>query len=67
MASYRVSLLTSNGSLYEERIINCANDDEAIDRVGEIDYPHEMDLWLGDRHVARFPPWRGPKLGPGLT
>ncbi len=67
MTSYRVSLLAADGSVHREQMIDCASDDEAIDRVGEFDYPHVIDLWQGNRHVARFPPWRGPKLGAGLT
>ena len=67
MAPYRVNLLAPDGSVHEARVIVCAHDDEAIDRVGEIDHPHEIDIWQGDRHVARFPTWGGAKRGPGLS
>lgn len=60
MAPYRVSLLTEDGSPHEERVIDCEHDDEAIDRAGEIQHPHEIDVWQGNRHVARFPPWPRP-------
>ncbi|HXZ67814.1 MAG TPA: hypothetical protein VEH07_04420 [Alphaproteobacteria bacterium] len=67
MARYRVNLLAPDGSLQSQQTIDCAHDDEAIDRVGELDYPYEIDVWEGERHVARFPPWRGPRFGPGLS
>ena len=67
MARYNVNLLAPDGSLESQQTIDCAHDDEAIDRVGELDYPYEIDVWEGERHVARFPPWRGPRFGPGLS
>jgi hypothetical protein len=61
MAPYRVVLLTPEEALAEERLIECAHDDEAIDQAGRIDHPHAIDLWQHDRHVARFPPWPTPE------
>ncbi len=37
--------------------MDCAHDDEAIDRAGELEHPLEIDIWQQDRHVARFPAW----------
>ena len=67
MERYRVDLLAPDGSLRSQRLLDCADDDEAIDRVGELDYPDEIDIWQGERHVARFPRWRGARFGPGLS
>jgi hypothetical protein len=57
MAPYRIALLTPEGAVHEERVIECADDDEAIERTGRLDHPHEIDVWQGERDVARFPSW----------
>ena len=58
MPAYKIKLLGDDGSLRREEEVECAHDDEAIDRTGEIDYPEAITVWQGDRLVARFPPWR---------
>ena len=60
MAPYRVRLYDENGGVETEYVVDFAHDDDAIDRVGDSEHPHAMDIWEGDRHVARFPPWRAP-------
>ena len=67
MARYRIELIAPDGSIHRRDAMDCAHDDDAIDRVGKLDYPHEIDVWEGERLVARFPPWRGPRFGPGLS
>lgn len=57
MAPYRIVKLSAEEAALEEHMIECAHDDDAIDQVGWIDHPHAIDLWQGDRHIARFPPW----------
>ncbi len=57
MAPYRLVLLNERGAIHQELLIDCAHDDEAIERTGEHDHPHEMDLWQAGRHIVRFPPW----------
>ncbi len=57
MSPYRIELLTADGALQDERVIDCRDDDEAVDRTGDIDHLHAMSLWQGGRHVAHFPPW----------
>ncbi len=52
---YRIILLTRNGAPLEERQLHFEHDDAAIDHLGDLAHPHEMDLWHGDRHVARCP------------
>jgi hypothetical protein len=61
MAPYRIALLAGDGTVHDERVIECAYDDEVIDHVGRSDHPHEIDVWQGQRHVARFPPWPPPR------
>ncbi len=61
MAPYRILLWSPDDATHEERMIECAHADEAIDRTGWLDHPHAIDLWQEDRHVARFP----PSLRPG--
>jgi len=60
MAPYRIVLLSPDDAVHEERMIECAHDDEAIDHTGWLDHPHAIDLWQEDRHVARFPPSAQP-------
>jgi hypothetical protein len=55
MSPYRVSLLGPDGSIDSEAIIECAHDDEAIERVGDIDHAHEMVVRQGERYVTKFP------------
>jgi hypothetical protein len=52
---YRIILLTRNGAPLEERQLDFEHDDAAIDHLGDLAHPHEIDLWHGDRHVARRP------------
>lgn len=60
MAPYRITLLDREGSEVAEHRLEFNDDDAAIDHAGGIAHPHAIDLWQGDRHVARFPPWSGP-------
>ncbi|MGH7024930.1 MAG: hypothetical protein ACREEB_15255 [Caulobacteraceae bacterium] len=56
MARYRIVLHDLDGAVAEERVVDCADDDEAIDHAGWIDHPHAIGVWEGERSVARFPP-----------
>lgn len=64
MSPYRITLLTPDGGVHEEKVMECTHDDEAIDRTGRLDHPHEIDLWQGERHVGQFPPWPPPSAWP---
>ncbi|HVN01900.1 MAG TPA: hypothetical protein VMT68_17000 [Caulobacteraceae bacterium] len=57
MAPYRIHLLGHDGSIAHERVVECQDDDEAIELTGKSDHPHEMLVWQAERLVARFPPW----------
>jgi hypothetical protein len=56
VSPYRIELLSETGELREVRTEMHPHDDAAIDRAGRIGHPHEINVWQGDRHVARFPP-----------
>ncbi len=58
MTTYRVDLLNGEGRVESSVLLDCAEDDDAIDRVGDLDHPEGMEIWQGARHVASFPPWR---------
>lgn len=60
MEPYRIVLLSPGEAVHEERMIECAHDDDAIDFAGQLDHPHAIDIWQHDRHVARFSPWSPP-------
>ncbi len=55
MTTYRIRLETADGRPCKERLIECENDDQAIDCVGEWDDPLAMTIWQADRCVARVP------------
>lgn len=63
MSHYRISLLDADGVVGEERALEFERDDDAIDHAGSIEHRHEIQLWRGERLVARFPPistsWAG--------
>jgi len=56
MAIYHVRLFDETGTVQQERLLECAHDDEAIDRTGDIDHPLAMEVWTDGRQVAHFPP-----------
>ena len=57
MAPYRIRLLTEDGGLHAEHLLDFDSDDAAIDHAGSLTHPHEMEIWQGDRQVAKIPPW----------
>jgi hypothetical protein len=56
MPTYRVLILDAQGERESERVLDGRNDDDAIDQTGRIDHALGMEVWAGDRLVARFPP-----------
>lgn len=59
MALYRVSLFEPDGSVRQAFEIECADDDAAIDRAGDLDHPHQILVSQDDREVVRFRAWPG--------
>lgn len=56
MAPYRIELHDEAGRVCEVHADLFAHDDDAIDHAGGLAHPHEINVWQGKRHVARFPP-----------
>jgi hypothetical protein len=56
MAPYRIDLHDETGRVCEVHADLFAHDDHAIDHAGSLAHPHEINVWQGKRHVARFPP-----------
>ena len=56
VAPYRIVLLKEFGEVHDEQVVDCAHDDEVIDRAGSIRHAHAIDVWQGERQVAHFPP-----------
>ena len=55
-----------DGSDWVESHLDVGSDDAAIDYAGvcEIDHPHQIDVWEGERLVARFTPRSPPDRRP---
>jgi len=66
MAPYRITLYDAQGGVHGELVMDFEHDDAAIDRIGDLEHPHAMDVWQEDRHVARFPPARSAGGRPGV-
>lgn len=56
MTPYRVTLLSADGSVQEERMAEFMDDDHALERVGRLPHPHKIQVHQGNRLVAEFPP-----------
>jgi hypothetical protein len=56
LASYRIVFHDGNGEAIAESAASHADDITAIVHAGRHGHPHEMQLWQGDRFVARLPP-----------
>ncbi|MGH1573807.1 hypothetical protein ACRAWG_28100 [Methylobacterium sp. P31] len=61
MTFYRICLLAADGSTYAESELDCEHDDVAIDYAGRLNHPHEIQVWEGERLVARFPSETAPR------
>lgn len=56
MTPYRVTLLTADGSIQEQRMDEYLDDDHALERVGRLPHPHKIQVHQGERLVAEFQP-----------
>jgi hypothetical protein len=54
MAEYRVYLIDSDDRFYDVVPLICADDDEAMEKAKQLADVQEVELWQGDRKVARF-------------
>jgi hypothetical protein len=55
MPLYRICLKAADGSFHDDWEMDCEHDDDVIDHAGWLDHPHEIQVWEGERLVARFP------------
>ena len=53
---YRIYFFDSLDHISRALDIECSDDDEAIDRVGEHEHPFAIELWQGARRLRRFEP-----------
>ena len=52
---YRVLFFDGDGrKAGHERTIDCANDDDALERVAMLRHPHMLEIWEAERLVWRF-------------
>ena len=58
LARYLIRLLNARGERHAMLEREHQSDDEAIDPAGFLDHPHALEVWDGERLVARFPPKR---------
>lgn len=56
VARYIVRLHGPNGEVVVENAHDLDDDSVAIDYVADLEHPHEINLWAGERLVARFGP-----------
>jgi hypothetical protein len=56
MTEYRVYTLDYDAHIGQPaKIITCADDAEAVERTWQLMDGKDLELWEGDRLVARFP------------
>jgi hypothetical protein len=56
MASYRIIFHNRDGKPVAESIVEKPDDAAAFDHASAHSHPHEMQIWQGDRLVARVRP-----------
>lgn len=54
MAFYWIYFFGDGDHISHARDIECAGDDDAVARVGEMDRTHPVELWTAGRLVRRF-------------
>ena len=56
MQGYRLYFFDRNGHIARVVEMECASDDEAIERVREYTHAHAMELWQQARCIGMFEP-----------
>ena len=54
MPEYRAYLIGQDGLFFNAEFIRCENDEAAIQAARQLVDGHDVELWLGDRKVAKF-------------
>jgi len=53
---YRLYTLGTDGHFANVKVIECANDQEAIKQSRQLIDGHDLELWHYDRYIARLSP-----------
>jgi hypothetical protein len=56
MTAYRLNFLSRAHKTIRSKSMNCASDDEAIDRAALSGYAGALELWRQDEMIWRFEP-----------
>jgi hypothetical protein len=54
MPEYRVYIIGSDGHFHSAVPLECADDDEAMERAEQLVDGHDVELWQRDRKIAKF-------------
>jgi len=54
MPEYRVYVIGSDGHFIQAIGLDCPDDKAAIEAAKQFVDGHDVELWQGDRHVAKF-------------
>jgi hypothetical protein len=54
MPDYRAYIIGPDGHFYDSVDLDCADDDEALKRAGELVSEYGVELWQRPRKIARF-------------
>jgi hypothetical protein len=54
MSHYRAYVIGRDGHFINSIILNCENDDVAIESAKQLVDGHDMELWQLDRQIAKF-------------
>jgi hypothetical protein len=54
MYPYRIYFVGSDGLFSGAQFLECADDQEAIQKARQLVDGHDVELWNGERFVARF-------------
>ena len=65
MTAYRLDFLSRTRKTVRSKVLDCASDDEAIDRAALVDHPGALELWRQDELVWRFEPRLSERHGGG--
>lgn len=64
MPEYRVHIIGSDGLFHSSTALDCADEDAAIERARHLVDGHDVELWRGDRKIAKFEHRACQKLSP---
>ena len=54
MSHYRAYIIGQDGHFIKSVILDCANDDAAIESAKQLVDGHDVELWQLDRQIAKF-------------